>query len=219
MPERYDTSQCLPEDGLAGTLIARVWVPEEEGASVALVDADGVFDLSRAFPTIAQLLDEPDPARAARAATRGPRLGSIAELMTNSVAAARDAAKPWLLAPVDLQAVKAAGGTFAPSMLERLVEEQAPGDASRADETRRALVEEIGSDLGAIEPGSETAARLKASLIKRGLWSQYLEVGLGPDAEGFSKCQPMAAGRFGAGVGILEKSTWNNPDQDIGLAV
>jgi fumarylacetoacetate (FAA) hydrolase family protein len=215
----YDTSRCLPEDGFAGTLIARVWLPAERGPSVALVTADGVFDLSRAFPTVARLLDERDPAAAARAAMRGARLGSAAELLANSVAARRDAEKPWLLAPVDLQAVKAAGVTFASSLLERVVEEQARGDPARAETTRRALVEEIGSDLGAVRPGSDAAERLKASLIKRGLWSQYLEVGIGPDAEVFTKCQPMAAVGFGAAIGIHEKSSWNNPEPELVVAV
>ena len=214
-----DTSRCLPDDGFAGTLIARVWLPAERGPSVALVARDGVFDLSRAFATVARLLDERDPAAAAQAATRGARLGSAAELLANSVAAQRDETKPWLLAPVDLQAVKAAGVTFAASLLERVVEEQARGDPARAVTTRHALVEEIGSDLGAVKPGSEAAARLKASLIKRGLWSQYLEVGIGPDAEVFTKCQPMASVGFGAEIGIHAKSSWNNPEPELVVAV
>jgi fumarylacetoacetate (FAA) hydrolase family protein len=214
-----DIESYLPDDGFAGTLIARVWVPAEAGPSVALVTGDGVFDISRAFPTVAQLLDEPDPARAARAAVRGARLGGAAELFANSIARTRDATRPWLLAPIDLQAVKAAGVTFASSLLERVVEEQARGDPARADATRRALVEEIGSDLGAVRPGSEAAGRLKASLIKRGLWSQYLEVGIGPDAEVFTKCQPMAAVGFGADIGIHPGSSWNNPEPEIVVAV
>jgi len=215
----HDMSSCLPDDGLAGTLIARVWLPSERGPSVALVTRDGVFDLSRAFPTVAPLLDERDPAAAAHAATRGTRIGSVVDLLANSVAARRDETKPWLLAPVDLQAVKAAGVTFASSLLERVVEEQARGDPARAETTRHALVEEIGSDLGAVKPGSEAAERLKASLIKRGLWSQYLEVGIGPDAEVFTKCPPMASVGFGAEIGIHAKSSWNNPEPEIVVAV
>jgi fumarylacetoacetate (FAA) hydrolase family protein len=214
-----DMSRCLPADGVAGTLIARVWVPAEAGPSVALVTADGVFDLSRSFPTVARLLDEAEPAAAARAAVRGARLGSVAELFANSVAATRDPARPSMLAPIDLQAVKAAGVTFASSLLERVVEEQARGDPARADATRSALVEEIGSDLGAVRPGSDAAARLKASLIKRGLWSQYLEVGIGPDAEVFTKCQPLASVGFGAEIGIHPGSSWNNPEPEIVVAV
>jgi fumarylacetoacetate (FAA) hydrolase family protein len=214
-----DVARCLPEDGFAGTLIARVWLPAERGPSVALVTPDGVFDISRAFPTVARLLDEAEPARAAQAATRGARLGDVRALMQNSVAARRDAAQPWLLAPVDLQAVKAAGVTFASSLLERVVEEQARGDPGRAEATRAALVEEIGADLGAVKPGSESAERLKASLIKRGLWSQYLEVGIGPDAEVFTKCPPMAAVGFGAEIGIHAKSSWNNPEPELVVAV
>ncbi|HUA51984.1 MAG TPA: fumarylacetoacetate hydrolase family protein [Candidatus Sulfotelmatobacter sp.] len=214
-----DVSRYLPEDGCAGTLVARVWVPAEAGPAVALVTGDGVFDLSRSFPTVARLLDEPDPAIAVRTAVRGVRLGSVAELFANSVAATRDPTRPWLLAPIDLQAVKAAGVTFASSLLERVVEEQARGDPGRAEATRRALVEEIGSDLGAVRPGSPAAERLKASLIKRGLWSQYLEVGIGPDAEVFTKCQPLASVGFGADIGIHPGSSWNNPEPEIVVAV
>ena len=214
-----DASRVLPDDGCAGTLMARVWVPAEHGPCVAVVTADGVFDVTRAFATVAQLLETADPAAAARGAVRGARLGDAAELIANSDAAARDPARPWLLAPIDLQAVKAAGVTFASSLLERVVEEQARGDPARADATRRALVEEIGSDLGAVKPGSEAALRLKASLIKRGLWSQYLEVGIGPDAEVFTKCQPMASVGLGAEIGIHPGSGWNNPEPEIVVAV
>src|SRR4051794_16937629 len=122
-----EPAACLPDDGLAGTLIARVWSPAERGPCVALVAPDGVFDITRAYPTVTRLLDEVDPAGAARGALRGTRLGDIAALMANSVAP-RDATKPHLLAPVDLSAVKAAGVTFATSLLERVVEEQARGD-------------------------------------------------------------------------------------------
>jgi fumarylacetoacetate (FAA) hydrolase family protein len=214
-----DLTRILPDDGFAGTLIARVWVPAAAGPSVALVTAEGVFDLSRAFATVAELAERDDPAAAARGAVRGERLGSAAELIANADAARRDAGRPWLLAPVDLQAIKAAGVTFASSLLERVVEEQARGDPARAEDTRRALVEEIGSDLGAIKPGSDAAARLKASLIKRGLWSQYLEVGIGPDAEVFTKCQPMASVGLGAEIGIHPRSGWNNPEPEIVVVV
>ncbi|MBV8166651.1 MAG: fumarylacetoacetate hydrolase family protein [Alphaproteobacteria bacterium] len=207
--------KAIPDDDFAGTLIARVWSPAERGPCVALVTAEGVFDISRSFPTVSRLLEETDPAAAARGALRGPNLGILDVLMTNSFAEQQDASRPFLLAPVDLQAVKAAGVTFATSLLERVVEEQARGDPARAEETRRALVAEIGSDLSAIKPGSDQAMRLKESLIKRGLWSQYLEVGIGPDAEVFTKCQPLASVGFGAQIGLHPKSTWNNPEPEI----
>ncbi len=213
------SAACLPDDGFAGTLIARVWSPAERGPCVALVTAEGAFDISRTFPTVAALLDERDAAAAARAAVKGANLGSAVALLDNSIAAKRDASKPWLLAPLDLQAVKAAGVTFASSLLERVVEEQARGDPARADDTRKALVAEIGTDLAAVKPGSDVAMRLKESLIKRGLWSQYLEVGIGPDAEVFTKCQPMASVGFGADIGIYAGSSWNNPEPEMVVSV
>src|SRR5258706_12630372 len=96
-----DPAACLPDDGLAGTLIARVWSPAERGPCVALVAPDGVFDITRAYPTVTRLLDEVDPAGAARGALRGTRLGDVAALMANSVAAQHDATKPHPLAPAD----------------------------------------------------------------------------------------------------------------------
>jgi fumarylacetoacetate (FAA) hydrolase family protein len=130
-----------------------------------------------------------------------------------------DPAAPRLLAPCDVQAIKASGVTFAVSLLERVIEEQAGGDASRASALRASMQECIGSDLSAIRPGSPAAARLKEDLIARGLWSQYMEVGIGPDAEVFSKSQPMSAVGFGADIGVHRDSTWNNPEPEIVLAV
>jgi fumarylacetoacetate (FAA) hydrolase family protein len=192
----------LPEDGTAGTLVARVETPE--GPCVARVDAEGVFDITRTAPTVSFLLEEDDPAAIVRAA-KGPRLGALDEVR--------------LLAPIDLQAVKAAGVTFAKSLVERVVEEQARGAPEKADEVRRTLVAEIGVDLSQVKPGSAEAARLKAALQARGLWSQYLEVGIGPDVEIFTKCQPMAAVGPGATIGIHPKSTWNNPEPEVVLVV
>jgi len=132
---------------------------------------------------------------------------------------ARDPGLPWVLAPCDLQAVKAAGVTFVASMLERVIEEQARGDAARAEAVRRSIVAVIGDNLSRIRPGSPEAARLKEVLIAERVWSQYLEVGIGPDAEIFTKAQPMSAVGTGADVGIHPKSEWNNPEPEIVLAV
>src|SRR5205807_277829 len=139
--------------------------------------------------------------------------------LRNSDTATRNPAAPWFLAPIDLQAIKAAGVTFASSLLERVVEEQAKGDPTAADKVRRALVEQIGVDLSQIKPGSAEAERLKQVLVERKLWSQYLEVGLGPDAEVFTKAQPLSAVGFGADIGIHPKSTWNNPEPEIVVVV
>jgi fumarylacetoacetate (FAA) hydrolase family protein len=212
-------AQCLPEDGCAGTLIGRAWVPGEGPAVVVLAD-DGVFDISRAASTVAGLLNEPDPlAVIADAAPSDRRLGSVGEILANSAADARDTSRPWFLAPVDLQAVKAAGVTFIRSLLERVVEEQARGDPARAAEVRTSLATEIGGDLAAVQPGSPEAARLKAALQKRGMWSQYLEVGIGPDVEIFTKCPPLASVGIGAEIGLHPGSSWNNPEPEIVLAV
>jgi fumarylacetoacetate (FAA) hydrolase family protein len=192
----------LPEDGTTGTLLARV--ATDEGPCVVRVDGDGVHDITRTAPTVSFLLEESDPVAIVRGA-KGKRLGATDEVR--------------FLAPVDLQAVKAAGVTFAKSLVERVVEEQARGAPEKAAEVRRTLVAEIGVDLSQVKPGSAEAARLKAALQARGLWSQYLEVGIGPDVEIFTKCQPMAAVGPGARIGIHPRSTWNNPEPEIVLVV
>jgi fumarylacetoacetate (FAA) hydrolase family protein len=184
-----------------------------------LLREDGVFDISRAAPTVAGFLNEPDPLAVVAAAPRERRIGSIAEILANSTADARDPSHPWFLAPIDLQAVKAAGVTFVHSLLERVVEEQARGDPAHAAEVRTSLAAEIGGDLAAVQPGSPEAARLKSALQQRGMWSQYLEVGIGPDAEIFTKCQPMASVGTGAEIGLHPASGWNNPEPEIVLAV
>jgi fumarylacetoacetate (FAA) hydrolase family protein len=149
----------------------------------------------------------------------GERIGDLATILANTPEATRDRKKPWLLAPVDLQAIKAAGVTFAISMLERVIEEQARGDASKAAGIRAEVEGVIGGKLDGLKPGSQGAADLKAMLKAKGLWSQYLEVGIGPDAEIFTKAPPMAAVGTGMSVGINKVSTWNNPEPEIVLVV
>jgi fumarylacetoacetate (FAA) hydrolase family protein len=209
-----------PDDGYAGTWIGRAWIPgAPAGPGVVLVRPDGVFDVSRHAATVSALLDLADPVGFLRSLPADPRLGSIEDLLHNSDPGLRDASKPWLLAPVDLQAIKAAGVTFASSLLERVVEEQAKGDPGLADEVRAALVAQIGVDLSKVKPGSAEAETLRAALTARGLWSQYLEVGIGPDAEVFTKAQPGSAVGYGATIGVHPRSTWNNPEPEIVLAV
>ncbi len=214
-----DPRTSLPEDGSEGLLIARVWRPgEEPGPEVAVLRQDGVFALGRAAPTVADLLEADDPAALARSAP-GERIGSIAELLTNSAAARRSPGLAHFLAPVDLQAIKAAGVTFMQSLLERVIEEQCKGNPAAAEGVRRTLGREIGADLASIKPGTPAAARLKEALVARGLWSQYLEVGIGPDAEIFTKAQPMSAVGTGAGIGLHPASVWNNPEPEVVLVV
>jgi fumarylacetoacetate (FAA) hydrolase family protein len=209
-----------PDDGYAGTWVGRAWVPgAAAGPAVVLVRADGIFDISRHAATVSALLDLPDPVAFLRSLPADRHLGSVEELLRNSDPAVRDPSKPWLLAPIDLQAIKAAGVTFASSLLERVVEEQAKGNPAAADAVRAALVAEIGVDLSKVKPGSPESETLRAALVERGLWSQYLEVGIGPDAEVFTKAQPGSAVGYGATIGLHPKSTWNNPEPEIVLAV
>ncbi|ABE42689.1 fumarylacetoacetate hydrolase family protein [Polaromonas sp. JS666] len=219
MKNLLSLSATLPVDAPDALLIGRVWV-EGSGPVLALVNPGGVFDLSSLAPTASQLLELPDLARAVRAAAPSlPRLAGTAEVLANSHADAHDPKLPWLLAPCDLQAIKAAGVTFVASMLERVIEEQAGGDASKAESVRRAVVDVMGENLSSIKPGSPEAAQLKEVLIVQGVWSQYLEVGIGPDAEIFTKSQPMSAVGTGAEVGLHPHSHWNNPEPEIVLAV
>jgi len=219
MRPEINAQDCLPDDGCAGTLVGRAWVPgATPGPAVVAIRPDGVYDISRRVPTVAALLAAEDPAALVRGAD-GSRLGGLDEILDNSPEDRRHPARPWLLAPADLQAIKAAGVTFVKSMLERVIEEQARGDPAQAEDIRRAVAAEVGGDLRAVAPGSEAAARLKQALIDRGMWSQYLEVGIGPDAEVFTKCQPMSAVGVCADVGLHPDSTWNNPEPEIVLVV
>ena len=165
------------------------------------------------------MLDLDNPGEAVAAATDATRLGSLESILANSAYDARDVRDAWFLAPCDLQALKASGVTFVASMLERVIEEQARGDAAKANALRDSVVAIIGRDLGRITPGSPEAQRVKDLLIAGNMWSQYLEVGIGPDAEIFTKTQPMAAVGTGSEVGIHPKSGWNNPEPEIVLAV
>src|SRR5258708_22506263 len=159
-----ETKTTLPDDRFAGTLIGRAWLPQEDGPAVVLVRKDGVYDITRSAPTMSGLLNGKDPLAALRAAPRDRRLGSLDELLANTPPDNRDAKKPWLLAPLDLQALKAAGVTFAQSLLERVVEEQSRGDPGRANEVRASLTAEIGSDLSTIKPGSPDPTKLETAL-------------------------------------------------------
>lgn len=188
----------LPADGI---FVGRVWRP---GIGPCLVTLRGgaLQDITtRAVPTMRDLIELDDPV-AHVAATPGQPVADFA-----------------LLAPCDLQAVKASGVTFAASMVERVIEEQAAGDPDAAEAIRARIGSAIGASLRGIKPGSPEAARVKEALLAEGLWSQYLEVGIGPDAEIFTKCQPMAAVGHGAAVGLHPISRWNNPEPEIVLAV
>ena len=200
-------------------LIGRVWLPSVDGPAPVTVRGDDLLDLSGIAPTCSQLLELDNAPDAIRRAASLPRIGSLSEVLANSTASARNAGAPWLLAPCDLQAIKASGVTFVASLLERVIEEQARGDARKADAVRQSIRAIIGGNLRSIRPGSPQAQAVKDALIAQGVWSQYLEVGIGPDAEIFTKAQPMSAVGTGAEIGILPKSEWNNPEPEIVLAV
>ena len=208
----------LPADGLAGALVGRVWRPDVGGPSVVVAREGALFDVTAAFATTRDLAEAADPAAAARAAP-GERLGAIDEALANTPPDRRDASRPWLIAPIDLQAIKAAGVTFATSLIERVIEERAHGVRAAAEAIRAEFARRVGAELVAIKPGSPAAERLKQALVEAGLWSQYLEVGIGPDAEIFTKSQPTSAVGTGADAGFLAASVWNNPEPEIVLAV
>ena len=208
----------LPDDGFAGALAGRVWRPDVAGPSVVAVRADGVFDVSADFPTMRDLCEVASPAEALHGA-KGPRIGGLADILAHTARDARAPDRPWLLAPVDLQAVKAAEVTFVESMLERVIEERARGSREGAAKEREAITAILGEELGSLKPGSPAAMRLKDALVAAGGWSQYLEVGIGPDAEVFTKSQPMSAVGCGDDAGFHKASQWNNPEPEVALAV
>ncbi len=209
---------ALPDDAGNAILAGRIWRPDVAGPSVVAVRDGALIDVSRQFPTMRDLCEMPDPA-AALTATKGETVGSLDAILANTPADTRDPTKPWLLTPIDLQAIKAAGVTFVISMLERVIEERARGDLNAAAAIRDEVTRLVGDDLAKLRPGSPEAARLKQVLIDQGAWSQYLEVGIGPDAEIFTKSQPMAAVGTGVDAGIHPGSSWNNPEPEIVLAV
>jgi fumarylacetoacetate (FAA) hydrolase family protein len=223
----FDSVKGLPEAAGRAALVGRAWLPGVDGPAVVAVIGDGLHDLSRVAATCTQLLDLEDPVAAVRDAGTLPRIGSVEEVLANSAFDRRDPRAPWLLAPCDLQAIKASGVTFVASLLERVIEEQARGDARKAESARQSIVAIIdqqgdrhgGSNLREIRPGSPQARAVKEALIAQGLWSQYLEVGIGPDAEIFTKGQPMSAVGTGAEIGIHPQSAWNNPEPEVVLAV
>ncbi len=200
-----------------GTFLGRIKSSGSAHPLVVTVRDGIVTDItSRQAPTVRDVCEMDDPAAFVRAAA-GKAVGGLDEICANSFEAGRDAAKSYLLSPVDLQAVKASGVTFVVSLLERVIEEQARGSAEKADAIRADIAGLIGDDLSKLKPGSPEAMACKQKLIARGVWSQYLEVGIGPDAEIFTKCQPMASVGFGADVGLHPISTWNNPEPEIAV--
>ena len=214
---KLSSEATLPSDAAEASLVGRVFRPGI-GPSVVRVRDGRLEDVTAVFPTVRDLCEASDPA-AALAGAEGEAFADLAAVLANTPPDGRDEGQPHLLAPIDLQAVKAAGVTFAVSMLERVIEERARGNPDAAAAIRAEIVGLVGEDFAKLKPGSAEAVKLKETLIAQGAWSQYLEVGIGPDAEIFSKCQSMAAVGTGADAGLHPSSTWNNPEPEVVLAV
>ncbi len=215
-----ESQNILPKDQESACLIGRLWIPGgTDGPSPIWIDDKKVYDLAHYAPTISQLLEKEDLANTLRSLSGLNYIGSLDDLLKNTNPIQQDHSKPWFLAPCDLQAIKASGVTFVSSMLERVIEEQALGDWSMAENIREQISELIGDNLTDIKPGSDEAMNVKKILIENGAWSQYLEVGIGRDAEIFTKSQPMSSVGTGAEIGIHPESNWNNPEPEVVLAV
>lgn len=196
-----------------GTFVGRAWSSVANGPILIKIAQHLVVDITSSHaPTMRDLLELHDPA-AWLATQSGQPIGQLADLLDGRIEGIT------LLAPCDLQAVKACGVTFARSMVERVIEERAAGDANAANAIRARISGLIGDSLRNVKAGSEDAARIKEALIREGLWSQYLEVGIGPDAEVFTKAQAMSAVGHLSNVGLHPISTWNNPEPEVVLAV
>jgi len=209
----------LPADVERAILVGRVWRPDRGGPAIVTLRGTRLLDITeRGTPTVSAMFERED-LHAWLRDVRGEDIGALDDILANSRETKRDESRPYLLAPIDLQAVKAAGVTFIASLLERVIEEHARGASDKGAEIRAELEQVIGSDLAEVKPGSKQAEAMKQALIERDLWSQYLEVGIGKDAEVFTKCQPMSAVGPAASIGIRPDSGWNNPEPEIVLAV
>lgn len=208
----------LPEDADRAVLVGRVWDPRAGGPSPVVVRDGVVHDLSAVVATVSELADAPDPVALVTEAHARP-LGTVEDVVANARPDTRDPARPWILSPVDLQAVKAAGVTFAASLMERVIEERAGGDAAAASAVREEITRLLGAEVRDVVPGSPAALRLRDAMLAAGTWSPYLEVGLGTDAEIFTKGQPLSTVGTGDDVGVLAASDWNNPEPEVALVV
>lgn len=209
-------NDVLPADAGIATLVGRVFDPEVAGPCVVVIRGSELADITETFPSMSDLLESSDPARAARSA-KANRSWPMEDILENSLS--EGSSGPHLLAPVDLSVIKAAGVTFAASLIERLIEERAGGDPAKAEKFRGELEAVIGAEIAAVVPGSKDAERLKVDLQERGLWSQYLEVGLGPDPEIFTKAPVLSAVGCGQLIGVAAVSSWSNPEPELALAV
>ncbi|MFJ4229988.1 fumarylacetoacetate hydrolase family protein [Paenarthrobacter nicotinovorans] len=205
----------LPSDGTEAVLIGRMWDPISKGPRVVTVRGDVLVDLTKVFGTVSELLDNDNAAALVRQAADSGLRWKLADVLHNQPAGERGV--PYLLAPIDLQVIKACGVTFVESMVERVIEERCGGDINRAAEVRESVNSALEGGLASLRPGSKQAQDAKKVLSAQGMWSQYLEVGLGPDPEVFTKAPVLSAVGYGSGVGIPGFSSWNNPEPELVL--
>jgi len=218
MPENSTNLPDLSGDGRSACFVGRVW-RAGIGPCLVVLRAGRIVDITtRDAPTMRDLLEKQDiPAFIAQ--IKGEDIGSLDEITLASTRTEGHKDITRLLAPCDLQAIKACGVTFAGSMIERVIEEQAAGDPGRAKAIRTRVNAAIGDSLRHLRAGSTEAASVKRALIAEGVWSQYLEVGIGPDAEVFTKAPVLSSVGTHARVGLHPISRWNNPEPEIVLAV
>ncbi|WP_289061471.1 fumarylacetoacetate hydrolase family protein [uncultured Zobellia sp.] len=220
-----DLNTLIPQLAETGTWIGRCAVPSKKayngvaGPHVVLARKGNVYDLSAHYNSTSELINSKDPVTKLEALTDLPKLGKVTDILKNSLYFNKNPKIPYFIAPNDIQAIKACGVTFIKSLLERVIEERAKGDANAANDIRQTIYASLGNDLSKVAAGSPETEKLKEELQKKGLWSQYLEVGIGKDAEVFTKAQPLSAVGFGAEIGVLKSSKWNNPEPEIVLAV
>ena len=213
----------LPVDQTGGTFVGRVWDPARGVPVPVALRGAQVWDASELAGTSASLLEREGLALDLAGLFETPATWSVDDVrLPQELDAGDDPARPsalTLLAPIDLQVIKACGVTFAGSMIERLIEERAGGDPGSAQRIREEMTQAVGVDLAAIVPGSPEAAAVKEQLLSLGWWSQYLEVGLGPDPEVFTKGPLLSAVGSGDAIGIPAFSAWNNPEPELTLVV
>lgn len=207
----------LPSDGTDSVLIGRIWDPKSQGPRLVSVRDGELVDLTPAFGTVSELLEKDDHAGLVLNSNSNVLPWTLEEVVRNS--SSGDRSRPFLLAPLDLQVIKACGVTFVESMVERVIEERCEGDFNRAAEVRQSVNKALDGGLASVRPGSKQAQEAKKILSAQGMWSQYLEVGLGPDPEVFTKAPVLSAVGYGSGVGIPGFSSWNNPEPELVLMV
>lgn len=223
--ESIEFNEIIPNSANKGTWIGRCMVPAFlaykgiEGPHVVQIKSGKVYDLSPFFNSTSELINTDGVVEVLNNLKDLRVLAELSETIENSIYTKKKTTVPYFMAPNDIQSIKACGVTFIKSLLERVIEEKAGGNVQHAHKIRETINQTLGDDLSKVVPGSPDTETLKKQFKEAGLWSQYLEVGIGKDAEVFTKSQPMSSVGFGAEIGVLESSIWNNPEPEIVLAV